>query len=191
MLEKIIVALISTGIAGIIGAYIKSLQQKIKDLEEPNNGENPNLNSLEIHILEPHDGETITQEGSYPIKGIIKNIPEGMSMKLNNLSKELGLYVLHTGDDGKTFWPQSDIEKDINSNGQDTVEFYSSHWVLSSTKMLIVLAGEKAKGAIEFHQKCHKAEVFEKSNIKLLIPREILGSDIKILATVHINFKPK
>ena len=62
-------------------------------------------------------------------------------MKLNNLSKQLGLYVLHTGDDSKTFWPQSDIEKDINSNGQNTVEFHSSHWVISSRKMLIVLVG--------------------------------------------------
>ena len=189
MLEGVIVTLISTGIAGIIGAYIKSWQQKITDLEEPNNGENPNLNSLEVEIRQPRDGETITNEGQHPINGIIRNIPEGM--QLNNLSKELGLYVLHTGDDGKAFWRQSDIEKDINSNGQDTVEFYSSHWVISSRKVLIVSVGEKAKGAIEFHQKGQKAEVFEKSNIKLHIPREIIGSDIKVLAKVHINFNPK
>ncbi len=32
------------------------------------------LNSLEVEIIEPRDGETITKEGSYTIKGIIRNI---------------------------------------------------------------------------------------------------------------------
>ncbi len=66
----------------------------------------PSLENLEIEIIEPEHNQTITKKNLYPIKGRIKNIPEGI--KLKNLSQELGLYVLHTADYTK-FWPQSYI----------------------------------------------------------------------------------
>ncbi len=154
----------------------------------------PGLEHLEIEIIEPEHNQTITKKDRYPIKGRIKNIPEGI--KSNNLSQELGLYVLHTADDTK-FWPQSDIklkrdiERDINPNTENCVNFSSCHWVESSRDMLIVLAGEKAKGAIKFYKECHRKKIFKKAGKWQPIPQEIIGEYIEILAKIHIKFDPK
>ncbi len=58
----------------------------------------------------------------------------------------------------------SDIRRDISSSEQNSIEFHSSHLVNHSRDVLIVLAGEKSKGCIEFYQECYNKRIFDKAN---------------------------
>lgn len=195
MLENIIVAVIGTAIISIVGTAFVMRDDRIKyryiveqflHLQPHPKSNNNFLESLQIEILEPNPNEIITKAGNYRIRGIIKGIPKGI--KVEDLEKYI--FILHTSDGERGYFPQgkmTDISIKVNGN---RATFNSTHYVADNTDLLVVLAGEKSRGAFEFYSECCKeGNTFERFNDFTPIPKKGFQTDITVLAEVKVFFQ--